>query len=327
MNRRPSIPSLQSALAPWIEKFIAEKHACGYKYAVESEALGRLDRFLCEQGLETVALPRALVERWIAKGPNESPRTQQARIGLVRRLALFLLRQGCPAYVPEARLTAKEPSPFVPYIFRHDEIRRLLEAADTIPVDPRSPLRHRVLPAIVRVLYGCGPRVGEVLALRVGEVDLTSGILVIREGKNRKDRFVPMAPSLGQYLRRYADSLGARPSDVPFFPSSHGGSYHRQTIYHAFRQLLWRCRIPHGGRGHGPRLHDIRHTYAVHRLARWYREGADLNALLPVLATYLGHRSVTETQLYLRLTADLFPEVSARSEAAFGHIIPRRTSP
>jgi integrase/recombinase XerD len=326
MNNHASAPAFHSALAPWIERFIAEKQACGYKYAVEGAALGRLDRFLREQGLEIAALPRALVERWIAKDPNESPRTQRARIGLVRRLALFLLRQGCPAYVPEARLTAKEPAPFVPYIFRHEEIRKLLEAADTLPVNPRSPLRHRVLPAIIRVLYGCGPRIGEVLALRVGEVDLASGILVIREAKNRKDRLVPMAPSLCQYLRRYADSLGARPSDVPFFATPRGGPYIRQTIYYAFRQLLWRCRIPHGGRGHGPRLHDIRHTYAVHLLARWYREGADLNALLPVLATYLGHRSVTETQLYLRLTADLFPDVSTRSEAAFGHIIPRRTS-
>ena len=81
------------------------------------------------------------------------------------------------------------------------------------------------------------------------------------------------------------------------------------------------------GRGRGPRLHDLRHTFAVHRLAEWYREGVDLNALLPVLATYLGHRSITDTQLYLRLTADLFPDLIARSEAAFGHIIPRRTAP
>ena len=172
--------------------------------------------------METAALTQGLVERWIAKGPNESPRTQRARIGLVRRLAIFLLRHGCPAYVPDARLTAKEPSPFVPYIFRRDEIRRLLEAADAIPVDPRSPLRHRVLPAIFRVLYGCGPRIGEVVALRVGEVDLLTGILVVREAKNRKDRLVPLTPSLGQYLRRYADSLGVRPSEVPFFPAPMG---------------------------------------------------------------------------------------------------------
>jgi integrase/recombinase XerD len=326
MNKRTltPTPTFHSTLAPWIEKFIAGKQACGYKYFAESESLRRLDRFLREHGLETPALPRALVEHWIAKDPNESPRTQRARIGLVRRLAIFLLHHGCPAYVPEARLTAKEPSPFVPHIFSREEIRKFLEAADAIPVDPRFPLRHRVLPAIFRVLYGCGPRIGEVVALRVGEVDLLTGILVVREAKNRKDRLVPLTPSLGQYLRRYADSLGVRPSEVPFFPAPDGGPYHRSTIYHAFRQILWRCRISHGGRGHGPRLHDLRHTFAVHRLAQWYREGADLNALLPVLATYLGHQSVIETQLYLRLTAELFPDLSARSEAAFGHIIPRR---
>jgi integrase/recombinase XerD len=327
MNERTRLPAFSSALAPWIEEFIAEKQACGYKYITEAEALRRLDRFLRDQGLETAALPRQLVERWIAKDPNESPRTQRTRIGLVRRLATFLLRHGCPAYVPGARLTAREPSPFVPYIFSHDEIRRLLEAADALPVDPRSPLRHRVLPAIFRVLYGCGLRLGEAVDLRVGEVDLLAGVLVVRQGKFRKDRLVPLTPALGGYLRRYAASLGDRPPEAPFFPAPHAVSYHHQTIYHAFRQLLWRCRIPHGGRGRGPRLHDLRHTFAVHRLARWYREGADLNALLPVLATYLGHHSVTETQLYLRLTAELFPDLSARAEAAFGRVIPRRTVP
>jgi integrase/recombinase XerD len=327
MNERSRPRTFHSALAPWIEQFIAEKQACGYKYAVEGEVLGRLDRFLREQGLETAGLPRALVERWIAKGPNESPRTQRARIGLVRRLATFLLRHGCPAYVPDARLTAREPFPFVPHIFRHDEIRRLLAAADALPVNPRSSLRHRVMPAIFRVLYGCGLRVGEAIALRVGEVDLCAGVLVVLQGKFRKDRLVPLAPSLSQYLRCYADSFGARPPEALFFPASHGGHYHRHTIYYAFRQLLWQCRISHGGRGRGPRLHDIRHAHAVHRLAQWYREGADLNALLPVLATYLGHRSVSETQHYLRLTAELFPDLTARTEAAFGHVIPRRTEP
>jgi integrase/recombinase XerD len=327
MTERTSTFVFHSLLAPWLEKFIAEKQACGYKYATEGQELRRLDRFLREQGLVAAALPRALVECWIAKDPNESARTQRTRIGLVRRLATFLLRQGCPAYLPPAQLTTKEPSPFVPHIFRHEEIRRLLEAADAIPVNPRSPWRHRVLTAIFHVLYGCGLRVGEAVALRVGEVDLRAGVLTIRQGKFRKDRLVPLTPSLCQRLRRYADSLGTRSADRLFFPAPHAGPYHRQTIYYAFRQLLWKCRIPHGGRGHGPRLHDLRHTFAVHRLAMWYREGADLGALLPVLATYLGHRSITETQLYLRLTADLFPDLSARSEAAFGHVIPRRTAP
>jgi integrase len=199
-----------------------------------------------------------------------------------------------------------------------------LRAADALGVKPRFPRRHLILPEIFRVLYGCGLRVSEAIGLRVGAVDLRAGVLTIRQGKFRKDRLVPLAPSLTQRLRRYADALGGQPADAVFFPSRGARPYHRVTVYHAFRQLLWRCRIAHGGRGHGPRLHDLRHTFAVHRLAQWYRAGADLNALLPVLATYLGHQSVTQTQVYLRLTADLFPDLAARSEAAFGHVIPRR---
>jgi len=138
---------------------------------------------------------------------------------------------------------------------------------------------------------------------------------------------VPLAPSLNQRLQRFDSSVGGRATDALFFASWGGRPYHRHTVYHAFRQLLWQCRISHGGRGRGPRLHDIRHSFAVHRLAKWYREGIDLNAMLPVLATYLGHQSVNQTQVYLRLTAELFPDVVARSEAAFGHVIPRRLSP
>jgi integrase len=320
-------PTFHSTLAPWIEKFIGEKQACGYKYFTASDELRRLDRFLQEQGLQAVALPRALVERWTAKGPNESIRTQQARVGLVRRLAAFLIRHGYPAYLPDARRTAKGLSPFVPRIFSHEEMQRLLRAADVLPVNPRSPLRHLILPEIIRVLYGCGLRVSEAISLRVGDVDLREGVLTIRQGKFRKDRLVPLAPSLGQRLRCYAGSLGDRSADACFFPSLAAHRYHRQTIYYAFRQLLWQCRIAHEGRGRGPRLHDLRHTFAVHRLEQWYRAGADLNALLPVLATYLGHQSVTQTQVYLRLTAALFPDLAARCEAAFGHVIPRRPVP
>jgi integrase/recombinase XerD len=327
MTNPAPMSSFQSTLAPWIEQFIGEKRACGYKYTTPSDELRRLDRFVQEQRLQVVALPRPLVEGWIAQRPNERVRTQQSRVGLVRRFGAFLIRHGYPAYLPQARRNATGPSVFVPHIFSHEEMQRFLQAADAIPFEPRSPLRHLVLPEIFHVLYGCGLRVSEVINLRVAEVDLFRGILTIRQGKFRKDRLVPLASSLSQRLRRWHASQGSRLPDAIFFPSWGGRPYHRQTVYHAFRQLLWHCRISHGGRGRGPRLHDLRHTFAVHRLAQWYREGADLNALLPVLSTYLGHQSVYQTQVYLRLTADLFPDVAARSEAAFGHVIPRRALP
>ena len=129
---------------------------------MEGEGTAATGSFPPRTGTGGRALPRALVERWIAKDPNESPRTQRARIGLVRRLALFLLRPGCPAYVPKARLTAKEPSPFVPYIFRHDEIRRLRP-----PDLQQSSLRG------LRLIHQRGCRFG----------DSSSGTTVVRGGK------------------------------------------------------------------------------------------------------------------------------------------------
>ncbi len=327
MTKQRQKVQFRSILATSIKQFIQEKRACGYKYVTEADSLRRLDRFLCEQGLAELELPKPLVQLWIAKDPNESLRTHGARIGLVRRFGDFLIRQGHTAYLPDTRLGARRDPGFVPRILTHEEIRRLLTAADAIPPNPRSPLRHRLMPEMFRVLYGCGLRVGEAIRLRFKDVNLDSGVLTIDQGKFRKDRLVPMATSLTQRLQRYASLLSDHTGGAIFFPAPHSGAYHRHTIYHAFRQLLWECRIPHGGRGEGPRLHDLRHSFAVHRLVQWYQEGADLNAKLPVLATYLGHQSIAETQVYLQLTADLFPHLTARTEAAFGDLIPRRTKP
>jgi site-specific recombinase XerD len=156
-----SMMQYQSALAPMIERFIQEKRACGYKYVAEADSLRRLDRFLREQELTEADLPKTLVLRWIAKDPNESLRTHRARIGLVRRFADFLVRQGCTAYVPDSRLGARRNPGFTPRILTTEEIRRLFAAADAIPADPRSPLRHRLMPEIMRLLYGSGLRVSE----------------------------------------------------------------------------------------------------------------------------------------------------------------------
>jgi integrase len=181
------------------------------------------------------------------------------------------------------------------------------------------------LPELLRVLYGCGLRLEEALSLRIRDVDLIQGVLHINDTKFRKDRLVPPARPLVVRLQKYAATLGPRPADAHFFPSPRGGPLHGSGVYRNYRDLLQRCHIGHGGRGEGPRLHDLRHTFAVHTLLRWYREGADLQARLPVLATYLGHASIDGTQDYLQMTAELYPEIVSRSEAAFSDVIPRRS--
>ena len=285
----------QSVLAPLMDRFLQEKRACGYAYHEPFRILHRLDDFLVQQGLETLELPRGLARNWLAKKPHESASTQQQRITVFRQFSKFLLTAGCPAYVPDATVAARK-STFVPRMLTEEELRKFFRAVDTLEPTARSPLRHLIMPEVFRLLYGCGFRVREVLNLRIRDVDLNQGIITVRQGKFRKDRLVPPALSLVNRLRKYAGYFDSRPPDAVFFPGPNGRPFALRTVYTLFREMLLQCGIPHAGRGKGPRIHDYRHLFAVHTLRRWYRDGEDLEAKLPLLATYLGHQHLSGTQ-------------------------------
>src|SRR5437016_6741741 len=322
----PADPSngFQSVLSACMEKFLQEKHACGYAYREPTRVLRQLDKFLMQEGLATCELPASIARKWLAKKAHESAGTQQYRITVTRQFSRFLLRLGYSAYVPDSTLAARNRSTFVPRMLSDGELRKFFQAVDALKPTARSPLRHFIMPEVFRLLYGCGFRVGEVLKLRVRDVDLNQGIITVRQEKFRKDRLVPPALSLVNRLRKYADHFGSRPPDAIFFAGPNGGPFALRTVYTLFRKLLLQCGIPHAGRGKGPRIHDYRHLFALHTLRRWYRDGEDLDAKLPLLATYLGHQHLSGTQRYLHLTAEIFPEITARVNAAFGEVIPRR---
>jgi integrase len=226
--------------------------------------------------------------------------------------------------VPETTKANVKHIEFTPYIFNHQQADNILQAADRTPPDSRCPMRHLIMPEVFRLLYCCGMRVSEVLRLKFSDVDLDAGILTILKSKFNKDRLVPLAPTMTARLRRYASILGEGDSSSVFFPKVDGKPYRKETVYYFFRQLLWKCNIPHGGRGKGPRLHDLRHSFAVHRLESWYRQGADLGVKLPLLAAYMGHKNLISTQWYLHLTPEIFPNIVKQLEQFAGHVIPRR---
>jgi integrase len=328
MHERERQIGYLSALAPYLHQFVEEKRVLGYRYHSQARWLGAFDRFLLEQGATTPDLSKDLIGAWARRRPHEGVATQRNRIYTARQVCLFLMRRGFSPYLPGRHLTPKGHSSFVPYIFAQEQVSRFLAAADQLRPSPHSPGREVMLPLFFRLLYGCGLRVGEARHLQIRDVDLVGGLLTIREGKFRKDRLVPVAPSLATRLRGYlaTHARGKRPDD-PLFAAPDGGPFAPQTIDCSFRQLLRACRISHGGRGQGPRIHDFRHTFAVHRLMRWYREGVDLGVALPVLATYLGHVSLSGTQRYLRLTAEMYPDLIAALQARFGEVIPRKERP
>jgi len=327
MPNDPSNAPFQNILAPFMDRFLQEKLACGYRYHEPTRILRHLDHFLVQEGLTTYDLPRSIAQKWLAKRAHENPRTHQQRIMVVRQFSRFLCRLGYSAYVPDSTLAPREQSSFTPRILTPEEVRKLLQAVDALEPTARSPLRHLIMPEVFRLLYGCGFRLGEVLNLRVRDVDLNQGIVTVHQGKFRKDRLVPLALSLVNRLRKYAARFENRPLDQIFFPAPDGGPFCLRTVYGLLRKLLLECGIAHAGRGTGPRIHDLRHTFAVHTLLRWYRNGEDLDAKLPLLSTYLGHQNLLGTQRYLHLTAQLLPEITARVDAVFGEVIPRRIEP
>jgi integrase len=322
-----SDPRFVSSLADAIVSFIAEKRNIGYRYESEVNYLRVFDRHLVAIGHTGSGLPKEVVQGWVAKRAHESEKTHQHRLNIVSLFARFLVRQGGDAYVPDSRMGPVARKNFAPWIFTRGQVGRFLAATSVLGRNRPASLRHLVMPELFRVLYGCGLRCGEALRLTVRDVDLYDGILTIREGKFRQDRLVPVAPGLLNRLRVYVEAVGRRPSDAIFFPAPHRGAYSRGTIYCTFRCLLRAAGIPHGGRGVGPRLHDLRASFAVHRLEAWYREGADLGTKLVVLSAYMGHRNLAGTQRYLRLTQAIFPHLNERFEQAYGHVLPELEAP
>jgi len=284
-----------------LRNFIEYKRALGYKYTTISENLVRFSFFTLKYKIEDKALSREIVLDWTAKRKSESSKTWEHRPNDLRQFVLYLRYMEYEAYIPDKKhkVTRNE---YIPYIFTHKEIGKFFHACDHIRPSKVSS-KHYVLPILFRLLYCCGLRISEVLSLKVEGLNLDSGIVTIRESKFRKDRLIPIAESLNGILRIYRAKVVniSGPKDY-FFTNKDGSKLTRRDVYERFREILWKAGISHGGRGKGPRLHDLRHNFCIFALSRTVGKGIDLYCALPILSTYLGHSIVSATQRYVRLT-------------------------
>jgi len=321
MNKPIIVNSFSGPLADTIEKFIAEKRGIGLQYNGVSTYLQSFDRFSISFHLEESVLSREVVEAWLKQNPYQSQQTLRMKAIIIRQLGLYMKRMNMISYVISE--IPKRNQLFTPYIFSDNEIEKIIEQADTVKPLSKKTSKHLVIPVFIRLLYFCGLRFSEVQQLRVENVDLDNGILIIYGSKFDKDRLVPMSPEITNICRAYSEKVHAHSSgDAIYLPNTHNTIYEKRCFYSVYRDLLWKAGISHGGRGNGPRLHDLRHTFAVHCLRKWVEEDADISALLPYLSSYLGHKGLQETAYYLRLTADMFPQVTALLLHELGDIIP-----
>jgi integrase len=316
--------SAEITLASAITGLVTEKRALGYKYVSEERTLARFRAFCTSEfpGLGTVT--RASVEAWIACARRRAvkPATVNSLIAPVRELARWLHRRGVDAYVLPAGVLER-PARYIPHIYSDQELAALFAQTDRCHYCSEVPFRHLVMPVLFRTIYACGLRCSEARLLRVEDVDIDTGVLQIRDAKGGKDRQLPVSEQLRERLVGYHAKLAGQPGWEWFFPGATlGVPLTLQNVNRNFRRFLWQARIPHGGRGHGPRVHDLRHAMAVNNLRSWFAQGETVDALLPVLRTYLGHSSIGDTAYYLHLTAESYPDITARVQQTLGDVVP-----
>jgi integrase/recombinase XerD len=247
-------------LADAIAALVAQKRAVGYRYAAEARVLARFEAFCRVEfpGLGTVS--QVSVQAWVAAARRRGvrPATLQTLAAPVRELARWLGHRGVPAYILPAGVLAR-PARYVPHIYTDQELAALFAQTDRCRYCSQVPFRHLVMPVLFRTIYACGLRLSEARLLRPGDVDIDAGVLQVRDAKGGKDRQVPVSEPLRVRLSDYHAHLAASSAWDWFFPGRNGLPLTVGNIDKNFRRFLWRARISHGGRGHGPRVHDLRH--------------------------------------------------------------------
>lgn len=320
---QPKVKTLifKSELAPWLYTFFEEKYRLGYKYNGIDTYLMSFDKFLLGKGC-TSSLSKELVLQWVEPKPHQKAETVRCNIRTMRVLADFLNRNGVPAYRVPQYSEPRKTHDFTPYIFTYSEIERIIAVFDGFRYNKVSPKRHLVYPLLIRVLAFCGLRASEALNLRVKDVDFENGYFTLRDTKNCQDRIVPLDNNLKERFCQYKNQIRFNSNDDYFFPAPDGGIYSIATVEKTFRDAMFTAGIPYRGRGKGPRLHDLRHTFAVHSLQKLTQDGKPSQAALPILMTYIGHKSVDATSRYIHLSAESYPDLIKQTEAVFGSLIP-----
>lgn len=301
-----------SCLAVQMERFVDLRRLSGTDYHSQTQLLGYFDRFLVQQDFYLPYLTREICDLYQQGLTLLAPRSQGNRMGVMRQFCEYLAAGNPQSYVPRPQKVIRSHGAHQPYIFHSSQLRALMEAASALA--PAGSLRPHTYRTLLGLLYSTGIRIGEAMALQLQDVQPSSQRLYIAEGKFRKARWVALSDTTGRALQHYIDrrlTIAPHRPDAPLLLNERKRRLCHPTVNQTFRGLLQKCGIAHNKRT-GPRIHDLRHTFAVDRLLAWYREGQDVNALLPALATYMGHVDISSTCVYLQPTAELLEQVHQR---------------
>ena len=312
-----------SVLGPTIANYLSLKETLGRKYSVERDVFSHLDSFLAVIGED---LNSESFGKWIETRLHLTSGVRRKWMRIVRNLCLYRLRREPVCFVPDTSLFPLPHQTVRPYIFTENEIARLLEAASRLWPSALSPLRAENFFLGLVLLYTAGLRRGELLRLTIGDYEPSDKTLLIRESKFHKSRLLPLSVDGARTIEAFL--LKRRRDSLPFSVNSpllynkcgRTGAYSGTGFAQTVGSLL-RAEGITTETGKIPRIHDFRHTFAVHAMLRWYRRGKDVQAKMPALATYMGHVSIASTQYYLSTVTELASIASDRFEMCYGGLV------
>ncbi len=300
-----------------LDEYLALRRALGFKLRRTGQVLPCFVRFLEGEGADFITTELAL--RWAQADPEASSVTHADRLATVRRFAAWRSAEDRRTEIPAWRLLPRRYQRPVPYIYSPQEVESLVSTALSLPSD--RGLRGCTHSTLFGLLAVTGMRIGEAVALDRDDVDLQAEVLIVRVGKGGKSRLVPIDATTNDVLGRYSekrDDTLPRVNTPAFFVSERG---RRVSAWSAEKNFITvshsiglRAPTVDGRRGRGPRLHDLRHRFAVSTLIGWYRAGADVDREIPKLATYLGHETPDQVYWYLQAVPELLDLAAHRSQ-------------
>ena len=300
-----------------VNQYIAYRQSLGESFAVNGT---KLNAFVRAMGQETTLadVKSESVSKYLAGTTPAITTNWHVKHQALRGFYLYVISRNYAKTSPLPVVIPKRPQPLVPYIYNVKELRALFDTCFNYQ-KAKGQLEPYMVRTLLLLLYGVGLRISEATSLTLTDVDLSQALLTIRETKFYKTRLVPIGKQLTKILLQYAaqrqkEKYSLNP-DAPFFVERSGKAVKQHTIQDAFRLIRKKAGIRRtDGASYQPRLHDLRHTFAVHRLTTWYKEGADVQRLLPVLSVYMGHVCLSSTSTYLTMTPTLLEEAGRRFE-------------
>jgi integrase len=322
MNR--SIP-FRSIFTPYFIGFLEMKGVMNFSTKRFRIFFLELDSFFIETNVTDVHISKEHISVWRSTQLNAKRTTLYSKYSMFRQFCQYICHTGQECYIP--LLPKYVRSDFVPYIFTHKQMKLIFESCDELTMpDRRMTCILFALPALFRFLYSTGVRINEALSLKNEDMNFESNQIVLKKTKNQIHRLIPVNASLLAVLMQYKEYRGKMPlhglsaPDSFFFVSPVGKPLSECAVLYWFKRILRNCGISNAS---GIRVHDVRHSAAVHSLIKMVSNGIDIYCALPILSVFLGHRTIESTERYVRLTQEMYPEVLKMEQVFTSFVFPK----